>query len=337
MNDSPVKVIRAVDARAVGEEWSRLLIQSPANTFFLTREWQSLWWQVLGTPAGDTPATIGIRDGDLLVGLAPLMRPAADRASLHFAGGEEIADFLDMFALPGREPEVAAAVFDVLADERWSEIDLRNLRTDALALSHFAPEAERRGCRVSVEQEDVSPWLRLPASWDAYLESLSKKDRHELRRKLRRLHAAGTVRSFVADDPATRAHDVAEFVRLMRLSAESKAAFLTSEMTDWFDAIVSRFAPTGELKLYFLELDGIRIATTICFVHNNRTLLYNSGYDPEHARLSAGLALKAYCIEDAIASGHEVFDFLQGNESYKYDLGAVDAPIYRLRIFRPQG
>ena len=263
------------------------------------------------------------------------MRPAANRSRFHFAGGEEVADFLDVFALPGRESVVAAALLDAIAAEEWSEIDLRNLRADALGLSHLAPEAERRGLRVSVEQEDVSPWLKLPDSWDAYLAGLSKKDRHELRRKMRRLHAAGDVRSYVANDPATREHDVAEFVRLMRLSAEAKSAFLTPEMAGWFDAIVARFAPTGDLKLYFLELDGIRIATTICFVHANRTLLYNSGYDPEYARLSAGLALKAHNILDSIQAGHDVFDFLQGNESYKYDLGAVDAPIYRLRISRP--
>jgi CelD/BcsL family acetyltransferase involved in cellulose biosynthesis len=335
LNDCPVQVMRVADAVLLDDEWRCLLSHNPAHTFFLTPEWQSLWWQILGVPANDLPHTVVIRDYDgTLIGLAPLMRPDSDLTSLHFAGGEEIADFLDMFALPGRESEVAARVCDALADEAWSEIDLRNLRADSLALAHFAPEAERRGCRILVEQEDVSPWLSLPATWDAYLETLSKKDRHELRRKLRRLQSTGEVRCFVASDPETRTRDVAEFVRLMRLSAEAKSAFLTPEMTGWFDAIVDRFAPTGQLLLYFLELDGVRIATTICFVHANRNLLYNSGYDPEYGRLSAGLALKAYCIEDAIASGREVFDFLQGSEPYKYDLGAVDAPIYRLRIFR---
>jgi CelD/BcsL family acetyltransferase involved in cellulose biosynthesis len=322
------------DRAELGAEWNTLISLCPANTIFLSREWQDLWWQTIGSRSGLRSRTVIVRDDSALIGIAPLLDSPIDDATLHFAGGEEIADFLDVIATPGREAEVAVALFDVLADLPWRTLDLRNLRTGAVALTALVPEAERRGFRVEIEQEDVSPWIKLPASWDAYLEGLSKKDRHELRRKMRRLGTAGEVRWYVASDPTTQAQDVADFVRLMRLSAEAKSEFLTPEMEGWFAAIVERFQPTGQLSLYFLELDGIRVASTICFNYGNRSLLYNSGYDPEYARLSAGLILKAYCIDDAISRGHEVFDFLQGNESYKYDLGAIDAPIYHLRIHR---
>jgi CelD/BcsL family acetyltransferase involved in cellulose biosynthesis len=331
LESSLLSVSRAEGLVPVKPEWDDLLARSPADTVFLTWEWQDLWWRVLGAPAGVEPRILAVRAGDSLVGVAPLCR---EGSTFHFAGGEEIADFLDVLALPGHEPAVAAAVLDYLADQPWELVDLRNLRQDAAALAYLRPEAERRGLRVEVEQEDVSPWLKLPATWEEYQQSLSKKDRHELRRKLRRLHSSGEVRWYAADDPSTRMADVADFVRLLRLSAEAKAAFMTPEMVGWFDAIVERFAPTGELKLYFLELDGLRVASAVLFDYRDRYLLYNSGYDPEYARLSVGLALKAYCIHDAIAAGREVFDFLQGSEPYKYDLGAVDAPIFRMRITR---
>lgn len=322
------------DLAPLRADWDRLLHQSRADTIFLTWEWQELWWRVLGLPSSARPHLLTVRAGDELVGLAPLV---AHGSSLHFAGGEEIADFLDLFALPGHEAELAAAVLDHLErepweTEPWETIDLRNLRADSLGLTYLAPEARRRGLRVEVEQEDVSPALALPASWEAYQAGLSKKDRHELRRKLRRLHSAGEARwYFVADaGPA----DVADFIRLHRLSDESKADFMTDEMGRWFHAIVERFAPGGTLRLYFLDLDGVRVAATILFDYGDQFLLYNSGYDPDYARLSVGLALKAYCIHDAIAAGRGVFDFLQGNEPYKYDLGAVDKPIYRMKIRR---
>jgi CelD/BcsL family acetyltransferase involved in cellulose biosynthesis len=322
------------DRATLGAEWNTLLSLSPADTIFLSREWQDLWWQTIGNKSGLEPRTVVVRDGASLIGIAPLLESPTNDSVLRFAGGEEIADFLDIIAAPGREAEVAVAIFDALADHPWRELDLRNLRADAAALTALVPEAERRGYRTEIEQEDVSPWIKLPTSWDAYLEGLTKKDRHELRRKMRRLSSAGEVRWYVASDPTAQGRDVADFTRLMRLSAEAKSEFLTPEMSGWFAAIVERFQPTGQLSLYFLELDGIRLASTICFNYGKRSLLYNSGYDPEYARLSAGLILKAYCIDDAIARGHEVFDFLQGNESYKYDLGAIDAPIYRLRIHR---
>ncbi len=312
-------------------EWDALLKQSAADTIFLTWEWQNLWWSVLGRPSGATPDTLAVRGADGLIGVAPLLRQGS---SIHFAGGEEIADFLDAIGRSGREQQVAEALLDHLADQPWDLVDLRNLREDALALRFLRPAAERRGLAVEVEQEDVSPWLKLPATWEEYQQSLSKKDRHELRRKLRRLASAGNVRWYAVDEPARYRADVEDFVRLHRLSAEAKAEFMTPEMEGWFLALAERFAPSGQLKLYFLELDGVRVAAAILFDYRGRYLLYNSGYDPEYARLSVGLALKAYCIHDAIAAGREVFDFLQGHESYKYDLGAVDAPIFRMRIRR---
>lgn len=333
MTSSLIEVARAEGLGALRDEWDRLLASVPADTIFLTWEWQHLWWQVLGPSAQADLQVITTREGDRLVGLAPLVR-ARQTSSFHFAGGEEIADFLDVLALPGREAEVAAAVLDYLHDEDWSLVELRNLRESSLGLAYLAPEARRRGLLVETDLEDVSPWLELPPSWEAYQQGLSKKDRHELRRKLRRLHSAGDVRWYVAADQARQRADVADFIRLHRLSAESKAAFMTPEMEGWFQAIVEQFAPTGRLRLYFLELDGVRVASAICFDYGGQFLLYNSGYDPEYARLSAGLALKAYCIHDAIVAGREVFDFLQGSEPYKYDLGAVDKPVYRVRLRR---
>lgn len=331
MKSSLVAVSQAEELAPLQVEWDDLLGRSPVDTIFLTWKWQDLWWRVLGIPSGAEPRVLATREGSELVGLAPLLRQGT---TYRLAGGEEIADFLDVIALPGRESAVAASILGYLSDQPWDLVELRNLRRDALSLAYLAPEAQRRGFAVEVEQEDVSPRLELPATWQAYQERLSKKDRHELRRKLRRLASCGEVRWYAASDPERRQADVADFIRLHRLSAEAKAAFMTAEMEGWFQALAERFAPTGQLKLYFLELDGLRVASAICFDCRDQRLLYNSGYDPEYARLSVGLALKAYCIHDAIAAGRRVFDFLQGGESYKHDLGGVDAPIYRMRIWR---
>jgi CelD/BcsL family acetyltransferase involved in cellulose biosynthesis len=178
----------------------------------------------------------------------------------------------------------------------------------------------------------VSPRLDLPGDWDGYLQSLSKKDRHELRRKLRRLYSAGEVVAAPVNDPASRATDVADFLALHRLSAENKAAFMTADMEAFFRGIVDEFTPRGMLRLYFLSIDNHRVASVILFDYRGEFLLYNSGYDPEYAHLSVGLLLKAFCIRDAISEGRRAFDFLQGNEPYKYDLGATDVPILRMRV-----
>ncbi len=98
--------------------------------------------------------------------------------------------------------------------------------------------------------------------------------------------------------------------------------------------IGAQLASRDQLKLFFLEVDGARVAACICFDYAGSYLLYNSGYDPEFARLSVGLLNKALCIRDAIEEGRSRFEFLRGTERYKYDLGATDRALYRISAQR---
>jgi CelD/BcsL family acetyltransferase involved in cellulose biosynthesis len=309
----------------LASDWSKLLARCACDTIFLTPEWQRLWWTYAGE--GDL-ALVSVWAGDELVGIAPLVYSGG---AWGFAGGVEVADFLDVIALDAHRADVADAVLEYL-QRQGGRVELRNLRPTSLGATLIAALAELRGLAPILEREDVSPKVDLPTDWETYLQLLSKKDRHELRRKLRRLTSAGDVRYYVANDPATRAADVEAFLRLHRHSADEKAAFMTDRMATFFHALVHEFAPRGWLRLYFLEIDGVRVASVILFDYGGDYMLYNSGYDPAFAQLSAGLLLKALCLRDAIAERRRVFDFLQGDEPYKYDLGAVDVPILRLRL-----
>ena len=91
-------------------------------------------------------------------------------------------------------------------------------------------------------------------------------------------------------------------------------------------------ADAGHLRLLFLEVDKIRVATVMGFDYRDRFYLYNSGYDPDYSSLSAGLLLKALCLKESIAAGKKRFEFLRGAEDYKYRLGGQDIPVYQSLI-----
>src|SRR5439155_12047902 len=139
------------------------------------------------------------------------------------------------------------------------------------------------------------PRLALPTSWEAYLQGLTKKDRHELRRKLRRLFESGRVTYELRPADGVEPGDIVDFVRLHRQSAEAKAEFMTPAMEHFFEALLRSFSPRGWTRLYFLVIDGVRVAATMLFDYGGDYLLYNSGYDPAYAGVSAGLLLKAFC------------------------------------------
>ena len=94
-------------------------------------------------------------------------------------------------------------------------------------------------------------------------------------------------------------------------------------------------AERGWLQLSFLDVDDRPAATYFCFAYHSDILVYNSGYDPTASpQLSPGWVLLARLIQHTIVERRRRFDFLQGNEDYKYRFGGVDEPVHRMVIRR---
>jgi CelD/BcsL family acetyltransferase involved in cellulose biosynthesis len=130
--------------------------------------------------------------------------------------------------------------------------------------------------------------------------------------------------------------EVDDFVALQRASRADKADFMTPAMRRFFLGVAQRMLDADRLRLFFLTIDGEKAATLYAFEYGRRFWLYNSGYDPDaHAQLSPGWVLLAYAIQYAIAAGCREFDFMQGDEEYKYRFGAHDYKVMRVIVTKP--
>jgi len=320
--------VREESFASLEEEWQRLLPHCSSDNIFLTPQWQKVWWQEFGQ--GNELLLMSVRSGSELIGIAPLMSRGG---TVYFLGDHEICDCLDFAAVRGEESQIYKAVLDYLAPLDWRSLDLHSLSSESPTLSLFTALAKSSDYSVKVKEEDVCPVLDLPATWEEYLAQLTKKDRHELRRRLRRLSQKEFC-YYVADDGACLAEDMEDFLSLHKKSGEAKDRFMTPRMSRFFRNMASCFMEQGYLRLFFLEVDGVRVATAMCFDYRDEILLYNSGYDPDYASLSVGLLLKVFCIKEAIARGKRRFDFLRGAEPYKYDLGGQDRSVNHLLVQR---
>ena len=309
--------------------WEALLPQGNFQTVFLTPSWHHVWWREHG--GGSELRLNAVRDGEALVGIAPLMSTGN---VLLFLGDTDLWDYHDFIVTQGREADFYPALLDHLDAQPWDLLDLRSIPEFSPTMAHLPPLAEARGYTVEVAEEDVSPGVALPNTWDDYLMSLSKKDRHELRRKFRRLDNRADYRSYSVDDSSSIDSALDDFFELMRISHQDKAIFLSPERERFFRRITEEVARIGALKLFFMEVSGKRVAGALCFDYGNARLLYNSGYDPDYSSLSIGLLLKAQCLKEAIEEGKGYFDFLRGKEPYKYHFGASDVQLYHLMVRR---
>jgi CelD/BcsL family acetyltransferase involved in cellulose biosynthesis len=317
------------------EEWHELIAYASRRNLFTTWEWQSNWW------AAYHPGHLWIltvRDeGGLLVGLAPwfIDEDHPKGRLVRSIGCVDVTDYLELILREGYEEEVLQALTAYVVEcfRCYDALDFCNIPEDSPQLTLWQPILEAAGFTVTITQQEVCPVIRLPETVDDFIQSLSKKDRHELRRKMRRAKGGEHQVSWFMVQPRDDLTEMMErFLKLMRASSPDKATFLDDpQNVAFFRRVLPVMMEQGWLAMSFLQIDGQDAAAYVSFDYDNRIMLYNSGLDPRRfAELSPGIVLLVYIIEDAILKKRAVFDFLRGNEDYKYRLGGVDTAVMTL-------
>lgn len=316
-------------------EWNGLLGRSHVNHIFSTWEWQAAWWYTY--QPGELWILACHNDDGLLVGIAPwfiLSDPDNGRLVCSI-GCVDVTDYLDIIV----DKEHTDLVFNCLANhlslfpDKYDMVDLCNIPEISPTSTRFTNTLRQCGFETELIQQEVCPIIYLPDNWESYLSILDKKQRHELRRKLRRAEGAIEEVAWYIVGPAHNLDEELErFFSLMAASQTDKANFLKESRNAAFFRQIARIAyEKGWLQLSFLTVGGKAAAAYLNFDYDGRILVYNSGLLPdEFGYLSPGIVLLAYNIQHAINTRHTVFDFLRGNENYKYRMGGVDTHVMRL-------
>lgn len=320
-------------------EWGTLHAQSPTATVFNSPDWCCVWWRYYGQEAGRLHVLVARDEAGRLVGLAPLVvtvdrQCESTRPVVRFVGDREVCDYLDVLVAPGYEQAVLERFLDTWRELTCEcELDLYPIPHTS-PLGQYLPDlASQRDLRVSSSVQDVCPVVQLPNTWETYLRQLDARDRRELRRKLRQAGHRAFTGWYYVTQPCQVAEDLPLFFALHRASDPEKAAFMDSRREAFFRDAFLALAQHGWIWLAFLHVNGEPAASFLCFDFRNEIQVYNSGLDPTLAsNLSPGWVLLGYLIEHAIHLGRRRFNFLRGNEEYKYQFGAKSEPVYHLRV-----
>ena len=366
----PLRVERRSVRDIPRETWDALAARNPWSTPFSSWAFQRAWWDAYSANAHDEtivvcPSSPGgepiaivplmhrheVEPGDELIqtklrhGGSPDLTAVAPTATAIFFGASYHADYATILADAADLPRVSDAVAAALADrpgmEPWDVVDLRRLRcgdpaADALAAAIRA-RADADSWLVDVEREDVCPVVTLPVGVDieTYLNGLGKKTRHEIRRKVRRAEAVGPIRLAASVDPLA---DLDTFIDLHQKRWGVDGLFPDTPGGEQSRVLVRRMFELsgldGPIRLSFLWVGDRRIAAGIHVEHDNGYLFYNAGIDPDARDLSPGVVLVYAYIAQALERGITRFDFLRGDEPYKYEWGAEDEPVQRILVQR---
>jgi|SRR5579859_2391718 len=306
-------------------EWLQLLSRTKINHIFYTPQFQKTWWKHFGT---GKLCVLTFRDNNQLCGVASLYLEGDD---LCIIGNRELTDYADLIIDREKEREVHEKFVEMLKDGHfnWGKCSFLSVPQHSSTLTKLLQLMKVQAWKIEQVQQNVCPVITLPKTWEEYLQMVGKKQRHELRRKLKNIEEEVNPELEVVEDAANLEQALDDFIRLHKLSSEEKAAFWTPAKKAFFKDFAKIAAENNWLKLFFLRIENERIATAFCFDYNNQFFLYNSGYDPNRfGHLSVGVVLTSYTIQKAVELGRDRYDFLRGDEEYKFRFGAVAEPIY---------
>lgn len=320
------------------ESWNALVDQSIADTPFSRYEYLSQWWKTLGGGEWQTAelVLISATENDQLIGIAPLFIAEYDgQQALMLLGSIEISDYLDLIVRETDLPRFLSGLLGFLSsqpDKHWSAIDWYNIPDASPTLAALKAEAERQNWTHHEEVYRPTPRIPLHGSFEEYLSRIDKKQRHEIRRKMRRAaESEKNVRFYVVDTTEEIDSEIDAFFHLMMQSPE-KEQFLHPAMREQMTATVQNAHKHGYLWLGFLEIDGAKTAASLNFDYKNKLWGYNSGVSSEHRELSPGWVLLAHTIQWCSENGRYEFDFMRGDEEYKYRFGGVNQYVMRVKV-----
>jgi CelD/BcsL family acetyltransferase involved in cellulose biosynthesis len=313
--------------------------QSIADTPFSRYEYLSEWWKTRGGgewKQAELVLVSGI-ENDQLIGIAPLFIAEYEgHQTLLLVGSIEISDYLDLIVREADLSRFLSGLIDYLTSGEagnWSALDWYNLPDTSPTLAALKIESERLGWSCHEEIYRPTPRIALNGSFEEYLSRIDKKQRHEIRRKMRRADESGRVKFVVVDQNADIEPELETFFHLM-VQDPGKANFLHDVMRDQMSQSIRAAHQYGYLWLGFLEVDGVKAAASLNFDYKNKLWGYNSGVSREHMEFSPGWVLLGHTIQWCCENGRHEFDFMRGDEEYKYRFGGVNKYVMRAKVVR---
>jgi CelD/BcsL family acetyltransferase involved in cellulose biosynthesis len=324
------------------------------NTIYLTHEWLSTWWRHFGD--GKKLHVLLFERHGRVIGIIPLMRNeyrlGMIRVRLLESVGAVNCNYVWLVSPENRE--AVASAFLSYMEETLSRdrlfLRLRFVPEDSTLLSLV------RGCdhvtpRLAIEEKTLTlaPYIELPASWDELFLSLSGKRRWVLRRSLRLLEEEYQVEfQQCAGDSLVQSLDEFFEVHQRRWhSVNVRGMFWDPRMRGFYRDMAARFEDRGWLRFSRLNADGDMAYGQIGFVYNGKFYAAAVARSTRYSKYSVGHVHHQFVLKDAIRQGLREFDFLQGDEPYKFYwtksarryqqvtlIGGGRCPALRLRFLR---
>lgn len=355
---SPVMHVDVIDTYAGFEalrlNWERLYDADSEAQFFLSWIWLSrvfrqhpVEWRVLAVkPDKCQPDYVAFLPLRLKTRWSTSQK--AFRNELRMAGTLFWADYTGLVCHPDYDEEAIPCLAGQLKRMHWRDLYLKNIRISDRRLdlltrpfhkSIFKHEFLERTSSTDGVDRLVCPYVDLPGDFDTYLtERLSANTRQKVRRFLRKVENSNDLRITHAT-PHTLQRDLDVLVGYWKKKWLTRKGAEAERLARKYREILQCSFESGVLFMPLLWQGDTPLGALGSFIdQRKKTLLFFvAGRDESCTNPPPGLILHAHSIRWAIENGLESYEFLRGNEHYKYSFGARERHIRYLVVSTRSG
>jgi len=312
------------DWQELAPQWNLLLEKSESATFFLTWEWLYSWAEHC-LDEYRSLFILAFYEKDQLVGIAPFYiqkkktGPIRQR-EIRFLGTPEAgSDYLSVFTGKGREKKVAGALYDYLlmgdGKKFWDQLNLSDIRAQDLFLLYFMARIEEDGKYADINMGAYCPLLQLPADENGLSSMLSPGWRKKFKQDIRVINREQAVYHSVS-----QAENISrKMEEFFQLYSEVRGGRSGSKIKAILELMIAKYDSEPPLQIDLLTINGRNVAGLVHLKYQSTLSMYLMAVDKKYnPKVSLGNYLIGQSINNAIASGYTRYDFLKGEESYKF-------------------
>lgn len=311
------------DFKSLRRIWNYLLGKSGDRNIFLTWDWLFTWWKYFGN--NKKLNILLVEDQNDIVGIIPLL---CSKYPISF--GETVVENIGLnlsdyggIIYSDEDNNQTNKMFDLIKSYlknnklmlRFDQIPNDSKFINLLHNHSFCQDS----LFIGVKKTGFSPYLPIQSSLDEHLNILAKKFRKNLRIGEKNIEKKiGNIEFKKYSTSNSLEKNLNDFWDLHQKKFKyQNLPYFNKTQKEFLTEVAKTFSQNGWLNLSFLDVNGQHASGILGFEYYGKYYYYQTAFDPKNS-YSVGNIHILYLLKDLITRNLKEFDFLRGDEAYKF-------------------